>query len=229
MKAGAGAVTCDDTIAQLGDGCDEENEVACQVDKKAALECHKNVFTVGETCKGPKGCVVNGEKISCDNDIADTGDPCHFDGDYACSSDNKMAFKCTAKVMTPLNSCRGDKGCRVVELAAEHKVEFICDDSLAVIGDPCDEEGEHACSDGQEVDHGLPEREVHRAQALRRPRGLHLRRQGRALQLRRGEGGHRQARRREGRTDAPGPSRPSRSTKSGRRPSDAIRSAPPSS
>ena len=118
-KAANNVVTCDDTIAQLGDGCDEENEVACQPDKKAALECHGGVFVVGETCKGPRGCTVDGEKISCDNDVADENDPCHFDGDFACASDKKMVFKCVGKKMTPLNSCRGPKGCRVFELPLE--------------------------------------------------------------------------------------------------------------
>lgn len=146
VKAGSAAVTCDDTVAQLGDGCDEENEVACSTDKKAALECHSNKFVVGETCKGPKACVVNGEKITCDNDISDQGDPCHFDGDFACSTDKTMAFKCINKVMTPLNSCRGAHGCRVLELPVEKKIEFLCDDSIATVGDPCDEEGEHACA-----------------------------------------------------------------------------------
>src|SRR6185437_5012146 len=37
-------------------------------------------------------------------------------------------------------------GCRVIELPVEKKTEFICDDSLALPNDPCDEEGEHACS-----------------------------------------------------------------------------------
>ena len=145
-KAANNAVTCDDTIAQLNDGCDEDNEVACQVDKKAALECKGGVFTVGETCKGPNGCVVAGEKITCDNDVSDENDPCHFDGDYACASDKTMIFKCVGHKMTPLNSCRGPKGCAVIELPVEKKMDFTCDDSVAKLGDACDESGEHACS-----------------------------------------------------------------------------------
>ena len=145
-KAANNVVICDDTVAQVGDGCDEENEVACQTDKKAALECKGGLFAVGETCKGPHGCVVDGEKITCDNDVADENDPCHFDGDYACSSDKTMAFKCVGKKMTPLNSCRGPKGCMVLELPIEHKVQFDCDDSIAKLGDACDENGELACT-----------------------------------------------------------------------------------
>lgn len=140
------AVECDDSVANLNDGCDEENEPACSVDKKSALECHGNKFALGETCKGSRGCVVNGENITCDNDISDIGDPCHFEGDYACTPDKTYALKCVGKKMTKLNSCRGAKACRVLELPQEKKIEFVCDDTLAQLGDSCDEEGEHACS-----------------------------------------------------------------------------------
>ena len=140
-----GTIACDDTIAQEKDGCDEDGEVACSTDKKAALECHGGVFTVGETCKGPHGCEVNGDKIRCDNDIADPNDPCHFIGDYGCSSDKVFVLKCVDHKMQKLNSCRGTKGCKVVELP-QNKLEFVCDDSVAQLDDPCDEDGEHACT-----------------------------------------------------------------------------------
>lgn len=139
-------VECDDTLALENDGCDEEGEVACSVDKKSALECHGGKFAVEETCKGARGCTVKDDKISCDNDIADPGDPCHFIGDYGCTSDKSFVVKCVDKKMQKLNSCRGAKGCRVFELPEEKKVEFVCDDSIAQENDECDEESEHACS-----------------------------------------------------------------------------------
>lgn len=144
--ASGGTILCDDSIAQEKDGCDEDGEVACSVDKKTALECHGGKFVLGETCKGPHACTVSGDKIQCDNDIADVDDPCHFIGDYACTSDKAFALKCVDHKMQKLNSCRGPKGCRVIELVAEKKLEFVCDDSIAQIGDECDEDGEHACA-----------------------------------------------------------------------------------
>jgi hypothetical protein len=141
-----GTILCDNSVAQLNDGCNEENDVACAVDKKAALECHGGKFVTGETCKGQRGCEIKADKINCDNDISDVDDPCHFDGDYACTPDKVYVLKCIGKKMTKLNSCRGTKGCRVFELPEEKKIEFVCDDSIAQLNDPCDEEGEHACS-----------------------------------------------------------------------------------
>jgi hypothetical protein len=145
-KTTGGTIACDDTFAQDKDGCDEDGEVACSTDKKAALECKGGVFGVGETCKGPHGCEVTADKIRCDNDIADLNDPCHFDGDYACSTDKIFVLKCVDHKMQKLNSCRGTKGCRVIELPQEKKLEFACDDSIAQLDDPCDEDGEHACA-----------------------------------------------------------------------------------
>src|SRR5262249_45688677 len=64
----------------------------------------------------------------------------------ACSSDKTLALKCVDHKMQKLNSCRGAKGCNVIELPAQHKIEFVCDDSVAQLDDPCDEDGEHACA-----------------------------------------------------------------------------------
>jgi len=139
-------VNCDDSLAQENDGCDEDQETACAVDKKSVLQCNDHKFTVSETCKGVGGCNVKDDKITCDNDVSDVGDPCHFEGDYACTTDKAFVLKCVGKKMVKLNSCRGTKACRVFELPQEKKVDFVCDDSLAQAGDPCDEEGEDACS-----------------------------------------------------------------------------------
>ncbi len=145
VKAGA-QVNCDNSKAQEKDACNEEADVACATDNKAALECKGGTFIVGETCKGPHGCEIKGDKITCDNDVSDVGDPCHFNGDYACTSDKTFVLRCLDNKMQKLNSCRGTKSCRVFELPAEHKIEFVCDDSVAQLDDPCDEEGEYACS-----------------------------------------------------------------------------------
>ena len=121
--------------------------MACTVDRKNALECGKdNKFAVGETCKGPRGCVVNATSIDCDNDTSDVGDPCHTIGDYACTSDRATLLRCDDHKMAPLNSCRGPKACRIFELPQEKKIDFVCDDSVAQENDPCDTNGEEACT-----------------------------------------------------------------------------------
>jgi hypothetical protein len=138
---------CDNSISAVGDGCSQVGDVACTADHKSALECTKdNKFIIGETCKGTGGCTIKDTSITCDNDTSDLGDPCHFLGDYACTSDKGLVLRCDDHKMTPLNTCRGPKQCRVFELPQEKKVQFACDDSLAMEGDPCDTLGEQACS-----------------------------------------------------------------------------------
>jgi hypothetical protein len=142
----ASQVQCDNSLALAGDGCDAPGDVACGVDHKSALECQNGKFALAETCKGARACEVQGDKISCDNDVADLGDPCRIEADYACTSDKLMALKCVSKKFQPLNTCRGKDGCRVLELPEEQKTEFVCDDSIAQENDACDTESEEACS-----------------------------------------------------------------------------------
>lgn len=144
-KTANNMVTCDNSVAQANDACDEEKDVACQVDKKAALECKGGVFVLGEPCRGPKGCAVNGDKIQCDHDVADVDDACHFEGNYACSADGKVALRCISHKMKAISTCRGAKGCKATETAPD-KLEFNCDNSVAQVGDVCDTAGNYACT-----------------------------------------------------------------------------------
>jgi hypothetical protein len=140
-------VDCDESIANEQDPCNAPDAIACSADHKEALRCTNKHFVLDETCKGPTGCKVDvTQKISCDNDIADVNDPCHFLGDYACTTDRSLVLRCDANKMTPLNSCRGPKQCHIVNVPKQEKVEFLCDDSVAEEGDACDTNGEEACS-----------------------------------------------------------------------------------
>jgi hypothetical protein len=139
-------VNCDNGVAAVNDGCNTPDDAACSPDFKNALLCKHGAFAVAETCKGPGGCKVAGDTITCDNDVSDPGDPCRASGDYACTSDRGTVLRCDANKMTVLNTCRGPKACAIVAHPAENKVEFVCDDSLAQDGDACDTNGEEACS-----------------------------------------------------------------------------------
>ncbi len=140
-------VNCESSIASENDGCGEVGNVACSIDHSRALECGKdNKFIVGETCRGPRGCTVVAGSIDCDNDTSEVGDPCHAPGDYACTQDKALLLRCNDRKMAPRNACRGPKGCRVVERTREKKIDFLCDDSVAKEGDPCDTNGEETCA-----------------------------------------------------------------------------------
>jgi hypothetical protein len=140
-------VECDESIAVEQDACNAPDAIACTPDKKEALRCTNKRFVIDETCKGPTGCKLDQEhKITCDNDIADVNDPCHFAGDYACTNDKSLVMRCEGNKMVPLNTCRGPGHCRIIQVPKTDKVDFFCDDSVAQDGDACDTNGEEACT-----------------------------------------------------------------------------------
>lgn len=47
-------VHCDDDMADVGDPCATEGDLACSMDKKQLLSCHDHKFKVDQTCK--RGC-----------------------------------------------------------------------------------------------------------------------------------------------------------------------------
>jgi hypothetical protein len=59
---------CDDSLAQAGDACEDENDQSCAVDRKALLACHAHKFNLSKACRGPKGCGLNDAtgKFDCD-------------------------------------------------------------------------------------------------------------------------------------------------------------------
>ena len=87
-------VLCDNDIAAVGDGCDTPNDGACTADHKSLLQCKSEKFVLIDTCKGPGACKIAGDMLNCDNDIADTGDPCSNKGNYACTGDKGTALRC---------------------------------------------------------------------------------------------------------------------------------------
>ena len=137
-------VTCDQSIAAAGDGCTASG-FACAADMKNALACMNGKFALAETCKGPNACKVATGDIFCDNDIADVGDPCRDDGDYACTGDHLAALQCKGKKMITVNSCRGPKSCAIVHPKPK-ETDIDCDMSVAVENDPCVFPDNEACT-----------------------------------------------------------------------------------
>jgi hypothetical protein len=146
QKVSQGDVACDNPVASVGDGCNQEGDAACSLDKTSALVCRAAKFIVAQPCKGPRGCTSTGETVYCDNALAEPGDLCTEEADPACKSDHTSFMKCTGGKFAITNGCRGPKACIVTEKPAENKEHFECDDSMTQPGDPCEDEGEESCS-----------------------------------------------------------------------------------
>jgi hypothetical protein len=133
-------VDCDNTIASKGDGCSDNDDLACSAEKKSELRCRSNHFALASTCRGPGGCFFTGNKLHCDTDIADLSDPCEEKDDLACSLDKKALYKCDGAQYQLDSTCRGPKGCSI------EGNNVNCDHHVAEVGDLCRLEGSYACT-----------------------------------------------------------------------------------
>lgn len=141
----AGKDACDQTVAEEKEVCNLDNDFVCSIDTKAMLQCTKNRWSFAQGCFGNRRCVLERNKVTCDNSIASLGDVCREEEDYACSPDAKNALVCRGGKFGLASQCNGKKACRVTgDKTAGFKVE--CDDSIATVGDPCDKEGHYSCS-----------------------------------------------------------------------------------
>jgi hypothetical protein len=136
---------CNNDISAVGDGCDTPNDGACTPDKKSLLQCKSEKFVMIDTCKGPGSCKIAGDMINCDNDIADVGDPCSNDKNFACTSDKGTALQCTSGKYAQVQSCRGPKACAIVHPSPK-KTDIDCDFTVANENDPCVFPGNESCS-----------------------------------------------------------------------------------
>jgi hypothetical protein len=141
----SGDNVCDQSVAEDKDVCNLQNDFVCTADKKGMLECQKNRWTFVHSCLGERNCLMEQKKVVCDNSIANAGDACREEDDYACSPDKKNALVCRGGKFIVASNCKGKNACRVTgDKGAGYKVE--CDDSIATVGDTCDKEGHFACA-----------------------------------------------------------------------------------
>ena len=64
----AGKLSCDTSVAKLGDACDKKLEgqaFSCSLDARAVLVCRGGAFTEDQTCKAGQKCVAEGGSTHC--------------------------------------------------------------------------------------------------------------------------------------------------------------------
>lgn len=123
-------LACDTTLADLNDPCNIADD-ACSADHKVELRCQAGHFAIIATCKGPGGCTLtpsktgSGYTLSCDDHVADVGDPC-FDAERtACSSDRTALLTCTAQRFVVHRACK--RGCMVSKLVGTASTALDCE------------------------------------------------------------------------------------------------------
>ncbi|MFO0611617.1 MAG: hypothetical protein U0414_03445 [Polyangiaceae bacterium] len=127
VDAGGDSISCDTTLADADDPCSGDDS-ACSTDHHRQLRCQAGKFAITSTCKGPDGCTLTpksgGYTLSCDDHVADVGDPCFDAKRVACSSDKKSFLTCTAQRFAVDRAC--PKGCDVKKVAGTDQAELAC-------------------------------------------------------------------------------------------------------
>lgn len=135
------------TVVALVVACKPKEGGSCRgtaatcTDPTTALVCRSGTY-VAVTCRGPGGCAVSGEAVTCDDSTGTAGDTCFGvkPQDYACSSDGKEALHCEDGRFVKYLACRGPQACKVIGRTVS------CDTAIAEIDDPCLIPGQISCS-----------------------------------------------------------------------------------
>jgi hypothetical protein len=146
-KSAGSDVSCANDSYASGEPCDPaQHDYECGPDKVSVVRCKGKHWRLAGKCPGPKGCTSHGQKVSCDDSIADVGMPCAIEGSAACSGDKSMLLKCKNGAMIEETKCRGAKACDVSDGTPR------CDTSVAQAGDPCNTDDDAACAaDGKQL------------------------------------------------------------------------------
>lgn len=109
-------IDCDDSMADVGDVCIEEPGDAnygCSLDKQTEVVCKSGKFQASNSCRGLKGCSIDGNTVSCDQSIAHEGELCRPVDNYSCSADAKVMLTCSPTMKwIKAKDCK-KSGCRV--------------------------------------------------------------------------------------------------------------------
>jgi hypothetical protein len=114
-----------------GGKCTSIGKYQC-ADAVSALLCQGGTI-VSMPCRGPHGCQGQGANSTCDDDLAQEGDPCQqtLNENISCSTDHVKELVCKDGKFQTTRTCKGPKKCSV------NGTTIRCDDSLADVGDAC--------------------------------------------------------------------------------------------
>lgn len=105
-------ISCDNSLAEKGDPCKTQGQVACAVGQKQMLVCRDGKFDLYRYCRGQFGCYMKGDAPTCDETLSLEGDPCGLPGYVVCSVDGKSELVCQGGRFQTSRACR-KSGCVV--------------------------------------------------------------------------------------------------------------------
>jgi hypothetical protein len=135
-------LVCDNTKADVGDGCAHDGARACAGDGKNELRCREGKFAIEWACRG--GCTLDANNNPKCTPTGEVGDACRPDS-IVCDGAQKSQLDCVNGKLAVTRTCHGARGC---ETAPGGGVR--CDRTIAFDGEACRQEGIGACDPKQQ-------------------------------------------------------------------------------
>mgnify|MGYP000930302136 CR=1 FL=1 len=104
-------ISCDTSVANLGDPCKNQGATSCTADQKQMVICRDGKFETYRYCRGAHGCFFQEESPACDETLSLEGDPCGMPGRIVCSVDGQTELRCEGSRYGTSRKCK--KGCTV--------------------------------------------------------------------------------------------------------------------
>jgi hypothetical protein len=131
------ALVCDNTKADVGEGCAPEGSRACGNDGKHELRCRESKFAIEWSCRG--SCALDANNNPKCTPTGEVGDVCRPDS-IVCDGAQKTELSCAEGKLAVHRTCHGERGCMTLAGGG-----VGCDRSVAFEGEECQEEGTGAC------------------------------------------------------------------------------------
>jgi hypothetical protein len=131
------ALVCDNTKADLADGCAHEGARACSNDGRYELRCRTQKFAIEWSCRG--GCTLDANSNPKCTPTGEAGDVCRPDS-IVCDGAQKTELSCADGRLAASRTCHGALGCQTAPGGGVR-----CDRTIALEGETCQEEGTGAC------------------------------------------------------------------------------------
>src|SRR5579859_2724634 len=97
-------LVCDDSKADVGDGCSHDGARACSADGKHELRCRDAKFAIEWSCRG--GCTLDGSNNPKCTPTGEVGDVCRPDS-IVCDGAQKAQLVCVDGKLAQKKTCHG--------------------------------------------------------------------------------------------------------------------------
>src|SRR5579863_10454713 len=130
-------LVCDNSKADVGDGCGNDGARACSLDGKTELRCRDHKMAIEWSCRG--GCTLDANNNPKCIPTGEVGDTCRPDS-IVCDGAQKTQLSCVSGKLVVTRTCHGERGCETPPGGGVR-----CDRTVALEDEVCTEPDTGAC------------------------------------------------------------------------------------